>query len=77
MTTIHKVLMLDGKTATTLDDWVLHHGFNHDYKPGDLIELRESIFVLNNDLIPAQSATEDQVYETIEQEWTDKPNWAE
>jgi hypothetical protein len=66
----HKVLMPDGKKVASREAWMMMHpGCDQaDYFPGDLVELEEGIFVLNDDLNPMQLASAEQIAEGLEDE---------
>lgn len=66
MREFHQVLMPNGKNLASREAWMMMHpGFNAGYKPGDLIELQEGIFILNDDLVPMQLATDEQIQEAL------------
>lgn len=63
---IYKILMPNAETLASHNAWMmLHPGFNAGYQGGDLIELEEGIFVLNDDLVPWYLATDEQIDEAI------------
>lgn len=65
---IHKVLMPNGIDLASRDAWMmLHPGFNAGYKPGDLIDLDEGIFVLDDELVPRRFATDEEIEKAIEE----------
>jgi hypothetical protein len=62
MSEIHTILMQNGTEIATRDAWMMMHpGFNAGYEPGDLIELREGIFILDDDLVPGKLATREDI----------------
>ncbi|WP_046663038.1 hypothetical protein [Microcystis aeruginosa] len=65
---IHKVLMPDGMTPATCEAWMIAHpGFNAGYETGDLIDLEEGIFVLDDELVPWRFATDEEIDRAIEE----------
>lgn len=67
---IHQVLFHDenGQCLATREMYMmLHPGLNDpDLKEGDVIELVEGFFVLNDDLNPMQLATDEQIRQARE-----------
>lgn len=62
MSQIHTIFMPNGTELASRDAWMMMHpGFNNGYEPFDLIELREGIFRLNDDLVPIELATDEEI----------------
>lgn len=62
MSQLHTIFMPNGTEIATRDAWMMMHpGFNAGYAPGDLIELQEGIFTLNDDLVPIELATAENI----------------
>ena|GEM_PF-3446529 len=61
---VHLVLMPDGVTLASREAWMMMHpSLDPDcmFESGDLVQLEEGIFVLNDDLNPMVLATDAQV----------------
>ncbi|AKE65968.1 hypothetical protein MYAER_3632 [Microcystis aeruginosa NIES-2549] len=46
---------------------IAHPGFNAGYETGDLIDLEEGIFVLDDELVPWRFATDEEIDRAIEE----------
>ncbi len=61
---LHKMLMPDGQRLASREAFMVMHPArepDHGLSPGDLVELEEGIFVLNDDLNPMELATDEQI----------------
>lgn len=65
---LHKVFMPNGKQLASHDAWMMMHpGLSADcpFSVGDLVELEEGIFVLNEDINPMELATDQQIQQAL------------
>jgi len=65
---VHAVLMPDGISLASREAWMMMHpALDSDcmFEPGDLVELEEGIFVLNDDLNPMSLATDAQIQQAV------------
>lgn len=65
---LHKVFMPNGKQLASHDAWMMMHpGLSADcpFSVGDLVELEEGIFVLNEDINPMELATDKQIQQAL------------
>ncbi len=64
----HKVFMPNGKQLASHDAWMMMHpalAADCQFSVGDLVELEEGIFVLNEDINPMELATDKQIQEAL------------
>jgi hypothetical protein len=60
----------DGETLVSREDWLATDiSLLHNYSPGDVVELREGIFVLDEALMPMKQATHKQLLKC----WNEEP----
>lgn len=67
---LHKVLMPNGKQLASQDAWMMMHpGLEADcsFQVGDLVELEEGIFILNEDINPMELATDKQIEQALKE----------